>query len=273
MPSVRFTKAVASGNDFIILDNTGGVLGAAGINFAGFALKMCRRKVSIGADGVLVLEDSPRGDLRMRIFNPDGSEVTMCGNGARCAAAYARLKGRCQGDIRMETGAGIVEAAMNGGLVRLKMTDPKDMKLDKNLGIDNHVLMAHYVNTGVPHVVFFVENIEEYPVRDIGSKIRYHSAFSPDGTNANFVKITGPDTIRVRTYERGVEDETLACGTGSVASAIISSVVHGLKSPVKALTSSGETLNVYFEPRGGRVSNVCLEGRAEISYEGEVQYV
>ena len=270
---VDFTKAEASGNDFIIVDNRNNALEGKISDFGDFAKSACMRKYSVGSDGVLVLENSGRADFRMRIFNPDGSEVSMCGNGIRCSSLYAYLAKWCQASMKIETGAGLLEARVDKGLVRVKMTPPDDIKLDQNIGVGKTIMNIHTINTGVPHVVHFTENIGRYPVREMGSKIRYHKVFEPEGTNADFVKMRDKSTIEVRTYERGVEDETLACGTGVVASAVISHLVNGAEEPVNVLTRSGDTLRVYFKKEHSRFSDVYLEGKAHIVYKGGLDYV
>lgn len=281
---INFTKATANGNDFIIVDNRDNKLGEAISDFGDFAKFTCRRRYSIGADGVLLLENSRRADLKMRIFNPDGSEVTMCGNGARCSALYAHAKKWCGRAAKIETGAGILETGINpvrsetsngvnGELIRIKMTPPKGIKLDQNIGVGKTIMNVHTVNTGVPHVVHFVEDIERYSVREAGRKIRYHKLFQPNGANADFVEIRDKSTILVRTYERGIEDETLACGTGVVASAVISSLVNGTEAPVNAVTKSKDILKVHFKKEQNQFRDVYLEGKAQIVFEGEVNYV
>lgn len=271
--NINFTKAVASGNDFIILDNRKNVLGEKITDFNEFAKSTCPRSYSVGADGVLVLEDSGPADFKMRIFNPDGTEVTMCGNGIRCSAMYAYTKKWCGSSMKIETGAGLVEATIKEDYVKVKMTPPKEIKLDQNIGTGKAIMNIHSVNTGVPHVIHFVENIDTYSVKEAGSKIRYHNVFKPEGTNVDFVKKIDRSTISVRTYERGVEDETLACGTGVVASAIISHLVNGIDVPVKVITKSEDVLKVYFKKEHNHLSDVYLEGKAQILFEGSINYV
>lgn len=270
---IGFTKTEAAGNDFIIIDNREKCLKNRIAGFSDFAVFTCRRKHSVGADGLLVLEDSRRADFRMRVFNPDGSEVTMCGNGIRCSAVYASLKKWCASPMKIETGAGMLEAHIESGSVRIKMTPPKDVRLDRSIGAGKTIMNIHSVNTGVPHAIHFVENITNYPVKEMGSKIRYHKMFEPEGTNADFVEPLDQSTISVRTYERGVEDETLACGTGVVASAVISHLARGIEVPVRALTKSKEVLKVYFRKEHNNFRDVFLEGKARIVFEGEVSYV
>ena len=186
--------------------------------------------------------------------------------------------------MTIETGAGILEAQIKEGLltttregltgeVKIKMTPPKDIKLDNSIGTSKTIMNINSINTGVPHAVHFVDNLEKYPVKEIGSKIRYHKFFEPDGTNADFVEVKNKSNIIVRTYERGVEDETLACGTGIVASAIISNLVKGVISPVSVLTRSGDMVKVYFKKEKNAYSSVYLEGKAHIVFEGGMYYV
>ncbi|GAF99021.1 unnamed protein product, partial [marine sediment metagenome] len=188
-------------------------------------------------------------------------------------ALYAYRKKWCGGSMTIETGAGILEAEVNSGSVKVKMTPPEDIKLNQNIGVGKTIMNVHTLDTGVPHVVHFVEDVEKYPVREMGGKIRYHKVFEPDGTNADFVQISGKSTITVRTYERGVEDETLACGTGVVASAVISNLINGTEPPVSAVTKSGDVLTVHFNKERDTFRDVYLEGKAYIIFNGEVDYV
>ncbi|MBI4335891.1 MAG: diaminopimelate epimerase [Candidatus Omnitrophica bacterium] len=265
MKSIKFAKMVASGNDFVVIDTTGGAGSPVpGSRLSAFAKEACDRKYGIGADGLIILEKSKKSDFYMRIFNPDGSEPNMCGNGARCAALF---KGK--GRLKFETKAGIIEAEVNKAVVRIKMTDPKDLWQNIDLSVGTQFYKVHYINTGVPHTVFFVGSVETINVREVGRHIRSHKNFHPGGTNANFAQVSGANSIKVRTYERGVEDETLACGTGSVASALLSFHLKlTKKSPVLVETKSGETLKVYFDYKNNRFSNVWLEGAARIVFEG-----
>lgn len=269
MKSLKFTKAVATGNDFIIVDGRNSSIK----NLPSIAKKVCSRKRSIGADGLLVIERSRGCDFRMRIFNPDGSEAHMCGNGSRCVALYAVTKRIAKKNMTIETLAGDLKAFVNGDIVKVMLTEPKDIRWNFCLMIDKCPYKLSFLNTGVPHVIHFVKDLESIDIKNIGSHLRHHGEFGPEGTNADFVKIVGKDRIRVRTYERGVEDETLACGTGSVASAIISAEVEGLSSPVTVETLSGEKLKVYFEKTEGNFKNIYLEGKAKLAYEGVINDV
>ncbi len=270
---INFTKAVASGNDFVILDAKDKRIGKEGLDYSALAEDLCRRNSSIGADGILVLEAAENADYRMRIINPDGSEVDMCGNGARCSAMYAASRG--WGDkLKFETGAGIIEADVSEKSVKLKMSVPKDMIKELELDLKNiskSVIDLRFINTGVPHVVGIVDDVMMVDVVGVGREIREHEYFAPAGTNVNFVaKSRAEGEVLVRTYERGVETETLACGTGSAASAIMMGIVGKVSSPTKVITKSGETLTIYFDIEGDVISNVYLEGGAELIYEGRV---
>ena len=260
MEKINFTKMVASGNDFVVID---GQKVKKSQSYKLLAINICNRKFGAGADGMLVLEKSKVADVRMRIFNSDGSEAEMCGNGARCAALYIGKK-----DTKLQTKAGIIQAEVRGDSVKIKLTDPKDTKLGIPVPIDNRTLKANFINTGVPHVVIFVEGLDEIDVAGLGRKIRNHKKFTPVGTNVNFIEVLSSNSIKIRTYERGVEDETLACGTGSVASALILALSINTGNNVFVHTKSGEILKVHFKKDGAKFSDVWLQGRAKIVYKG-----
>jgi diaminopimelate epimerase len=265
---IKFYKLCASGNDFILVDNRKNVIKDA----SSFARAVCPRCSAIGADGVLLVEDSKKSDVKMRIINADGSEPEMCGNGARCFALFANRNLGFPKSFTIETIAGEIKAEVNGDLIKVKLTDPFDIKDEETLRIGPDEISYFFINTSVPHVVVFVEDLNGFSIREQGSKIRYHEKFKPQGTNANFVRNLGVNDISIRTYERGVEDETLACGTGSTASAIVSAMRKGCKPPVNVKTRGGETLRVYFDIDGKKVNNVYLEGKASLVYEGTFSY-
>ncbi len=257
---IKFTKMVASGNDFVVIES----LPKVG-SLKKLAREICDRKFGVGADGLLILSKAGLNTIRMRIFNSDGSEAQMCGNGSRCAALYTGKK-----NIKIKTLAGIIMAKVDAGNIRVKLSNPKDIKLDIPLKVSGRNLSVNFINTGVPHAVIFVEGLDKIDVAAIGRQIRFHRKFAPAGTNVNFVEICADNSIKVRTYERGVEDETLACGTGSVASALVT----GCRFPasgsqtINVHTKGGEILKVYFEREGNRFCNVWLEGKASIVYRG-----
>ena len=262
---MNFSKLQGTGNDFIVIDNREKkfekFIGELSVERA--VQKICQRKMGVGADGLILIENSDVADFKWRFFNSDGSTAEMCGNGARCAARFSFEKGIAPQEMKFETLAGIIEAEVNGKEVKVKLTKPFDLRL--NLSIEG--LSGHFINTGVPHFVVFVDRIEDVNVKDVGRRIRFSEVFQPAGTNVNFVE-TRLDKVLVRTYERGVEDETLACGTGSVASALIAGKVFGMKSPVEVVVRSGERLKVYFDEE---MENVYLKGATTWVYDGSLK--
>lgn len=258
MNKLKFTKMVGSGNDFIVI--TGKPPG----NLPGLARILCDRKFGIGADGLLLLDKCKNADLSMRIFNADGSVARMCGNGARCAAFFSGKP-----KVSLRTPAGVIRAEVHGAQVKIQLTAPEDIKLDIPLTVNGRPLKVNFINTGVPHVVVFVNGIDGIDLKSIGRSIRNHPAFSPRGTNVNFVQEEVKNLIRIRTYERGVEDETLACGTGSAAAALIFALKNNLDNLIKVKTQSGEILKIYFQKEDGEFRKVWLEGSARIVYKGE----
>ena len=219
---------------------------------------------------MILIESSENLDFKWRFFNADGSLPDMCGNGARCAARFAFMHGIADRQMAFETLAGTIEAAVGDDTVKIRMTDPKELNTGVSIDVAGTPTALASINTGVPHVVLIVDDIEAVDVVETGRFIRYHPNFSPDGTNANFVAVGKNGTIFIRTYERGVEDETLACGTGNVAAALILARERGLKSPVTLTTRSGGKLTVHFNTHGGRYQDVFLEGDARVIYRGEL---
>lgn len=269
MSKVKFWKMSGAGNDFICLDNRAKKLRLTKKKIAA----ICHRQFGIGADGVLVLEPSPKAgiDFRMRYYNADGGEADMCGNGARCFARFAKSRSGFRKPVmHFLTGAGVVRGEFIKDHVRIGLTLPHDWSLNRNVETSLGAFTVHSVNTGVPHAVLFVDEAEKAPVKDLGRELRFHSAFSPKGTNVNFVQVQDKKKIRVRTYERGVEDETLACGTGVVASVILAHFVKGLASPVKVRVRGGADLTVEFKREGDAITEVRLAGPADFVFQGEI---
>lgn len=264
MEKIEFYKMSGSGNDFIIIDNRRKMVDETDLTH--FIIKICRRKMSVGADGFILVEDSEAADFKWRFYNSDGSTAEMCGNGARCVARFAYLNGISGTDMSFETQAGIVQARVSGERVKIKMTDPSGFKADYMLDLKGSSISVSSINTGVPHVVIVTEGIENAEVVKVGREIRHHPLFAPDGTNVNFLCPVRDNTIAIRTYERGVEDETLACGTGSVAGALIMAHRMNLHSPIQVLTRSGGYLNVFYEEEEGQYTNIFLEGDARVIY-------
>lgn len=271
MALIEFTKMQGAGNDFIMIDNRRGLV--ADERKRAFAVHFCPRALAVGADGVIFLENDPETGLRWDFYNADGSSAEMCGNGARCFALFAQACGLVQpGEaFGFRTLAGIIQAELTtSGRAKIRLTDAPAPMQTPELEICGKKMRLYFINTGVPHAVLPVEDIEALPLREYGAAIRYHEHFSPKGTNANFICQRG-DEVFIRTYERGVEDETLACGTGSVAAAIVAGECYGLKSPIRVRPRSGDTLNISYQ-RGKVISEVYLEGPAVQSFTGTLEF-
>ena len=269
MKEITFTKMQGAGNDFIVIDK-------APVKLKEFANRICDRKRGIGADGVLILGKSKKADYKMRIINADGSEAEMCGNGARCMAAYiAKTKTPGKKWFSIETIAGIILARIEKNSISVRLSNPKDYRANIPVLIGGRKLDVDYIDTGVPHAIIFVDGLKNIDVSKIGRAIRYHKRFSPRGTNADFVEQIGKDLIALRTYERGVEHETLACGTGSVASAIIAylkshpTISDKAQAKIKVQTASKEVLQITFSIKGKSITDVWLKGSATFIAQGE----
>ena len=268
MEPIAFHKMNGCGNDFIIIDGRSARVPS---DLVTFIQRVCRRKLSIGADGLILIEPSNRYDFQWQFYNADGSRAEMCGNGARCAARFAHELGIAGQTMIFNTDAGPIEAEMRGAQVKLKMTPPKDCRIDYDIDVSGEKQVLSSINTGVPHVVLELDGLAEAEIVPQGRAIRYHEAFAPAGTNVNFVYPAGERRLQVRTYERGVEDETLACGTGCVAAALVTAARRGWPSPIPVTTRSGGILTIYFQKDGDRFRDVYLEGDARIVYTGEIR--
>ncbi len=258
-----------AGNDFIVLDNRSGSVKLSRDQVA----RLCDRHRGVGADGVLILVPSSSGkaDWAWDFYNSDGSSGEMCGNGARCFSRFVQKRVGVNGGFTFETGAGIITASFQGDRVTVNLTEPENLRLNDQVPLSIGAQTIHSLNTGVPHAVLFVPDADKAMVQQLGPEVRRHARFAPKGTNVNFVQVLGPNHIRVRTYERGVEGETLACGTGVTAAALISSRVHKFSSPVKVQVQGGEQLEVSFKADGERFTDVRLTGPAEFVFEGRVE--
>lgn len=259
-----------AGNDFIVVEKT------PGICHKKLARTVCDRTNGIGADGLLVLDKSKSCDHKMRIINADGTEAEMCGNGARCLAAYIVKNKKTKKKLfSVETKAGTIMGEADKETAIVKLSDPKDYTPNIPLDLSGREIQVSYIDTGVPHVIVYVHSIDHIDVRGIGRAIRFHSRFEPRGTNVNFVEQESMNIVTARTYERGVEDETKACGTGSVASALITylklnpDITDKKKASMQVRTKSGEILKVTFDLTQGNISNVWLKGSAKFIAEGE----
>jgi diaminopimelate epimerase len=265
---LRFTKMNGAGNDFVMLDNRNGDLHLQPEQI----VRICDRHRGIGADGILLLERGSNGaDFRMRYYNRDGGEAEMCGNGARCFARFANKVTGAGDKITFQTLAGVIGAELHDDLVTLHMSEPTDLRLSIELFADGKKEFVHFINSGVPHVIVPMASVDDVDVRRRGKAIRYHEMFSPKGANVNFIEKRGSNKVAVRTYERGVEDETLACGTGVVASALIFAATEKASGPISVAVRSGSELSVDFKKEGGQFCDVRLTGPAEFVFEGAIQ--
>lgn len=268
MPALQFTKMNGAGNDFVMVDNRDG---AVSLNDAQIAL-LCDRHRGVGADGLLAVE-KPEGtaDFRMRYYNADGAEAEMCGNGARCFARFVnKIAPAASGSVTFETPAGVISARLEGDQVSLGMSQPGPFADGVVLSAAGSELTVYSINTGVPHAVVLVDDLDGTDVVPLGRALRHHHHFQPRGTNVNFVRQLGPQDLAIRTYERGVEDETLACGTGVVASALTIAALTGAASPVRVLVKGGDTLTVAFTAGTDGFRDVILTGPADFVFDGRI---
>src|SRR5512145_723224 len=240
MKKIPFHKIHGNGNDFILIDDRRGILKGKGLS--ALAKQVCHRNRSVGADGLIVIVPSKKADFKWRFFNADGSEAEMCGNGSRCAARFAVLRKIAPKKMAFETLAGIIHAEVKKDTVRVQLTGASGLRMNIPVPLAGSTRTGYFINTGVPHLVYFTENLNAEDVRAVGSATRWHEVFKPAGTNVNFVQIDGSRKLRIRTYERGVEGETLACGTGSVAGALIAAALGKVTSPVTVRTHGGDQL-------------------------------
>jgi diaminopimelate epimerase len=266
---VHFTKMNGAGNDFVLIDNRRGEVKLS----REAVIRICHRQRGIGADGLMMLVPAREGkaDWAWDFYNNDGSTAEMCGNGARCFARFIQKHAGANGRTSFETIAGVISATFEKERVRINLTPPRDLRLNEQVELTTGKSAIHSLNTGVPHAVLFVPDADKAMVQNMGPEIRFHKHFAPKGTNVNFVQALSPGQIRVRTYERGVEGETLACGTGVTASALITAKLHGFKSPVTVKVQGGDTLEVSFREESGTFKDVHLTGPADFVFEGEIQ--
>ncbi|MGD0231277.1 MAG: diaminopimelate epimerase [Syntrophorhabdales bacterium] len=263
MDVLQFFKMSASGNDFIIIDNRDRSVDALFPDVVDFVRRVCRRRHSVGADGLILIERSEGLDFSWRFYNADGSEAEMCGNGGRAAARFAYIQGITGERIAFGTLAGTMRAEVRAdGKVKLQLTRPAGLRLDYPLQLDTKELFVNSVDTGVPHTVLLTDDVDRAPVEELGRPIRYHKSFSPKGTNVDFVQVVDRENVRIRTYERGVEGETYACGTGAVAAGVILQKKGLVDEIVNIRTRGGEIVRVYVN------EDVYLEGSARVIYAG-----
>ena len=261
---LAFTKMAGGGNDFVVIDNRTAKLDDG----SDLARRICTRALSVGADGLILVESSVRATFRMRYYNADGSLAAFCANGTRCAARFAFVNVIAGRKMTIETGAGLIGAEISdGGLVTLSLAEPHSFQPRRPLEVGEKTISGSSIVVGVPHyVVFLRDDLWSQDINPLGRAIRAHRDLQPDGANANFVVVRDPHAIEVRTWERGVEGETLSCGSGVVASAVTAALFGRVTSPVSVLTRSGITLEVAFALRGGYVEEVRLRGDARVIY-------
>jgi diaminopimelate epimerase len=270
---IEFTKMTGAGNDFVVIDNRAKRIRAA----SKVARILCDRRWGIGADGLLLLEKSRVAPYKMMYYNADGSYGGMCGNGGRCIAWFAFTKGIAGKTHEFEALDHAYAVKIRKNEVVLTMKDPRNLRIGDEIVLDSGKLRINSIDTGSSHVVVPVEDLpgdvslKDVDVLGIGRKLRFHSHFMPSGTNVNFVERVGGNAIRIRTYERGVEDETLACGTGSIASAIVGARLWNLKSPIKVIPKSKMPLMIAFSDKDGAIGRVQLAGPASVVYTGGIE--
>jgi diaminopimelate epimerase len=271
---IHFYKMTGAGNDFILIDNRNGEIDAD--HCSDLVISACRRKLSAGADGMVLIENDPEVDFKWRFFNSDASEAEMCGNAARCAVRFANLTGIVdKTEMAFRTLPGIIQGKLIGSRVKVRMTAPHSLALDLHLEADGLAFDFDFINTGVPHAVCFVKDmggIEDADVSGWGRPFRFHPHFQPAGSNINFAYLQDEHRMIVRTYERGVEGETLACGTGVIASVLTAAARDRVVSPVEVKTQGGEFLTIYFEKKddSGEFRDVFMEGEARVVYEADL---
>lgn len=269
LDGLNFSKMAGGGNDFVVIDNRTAKIADAGE----LTRRICTRALSVGADGLILIEGSARATFRMRYYNADGGLAAFCGNGTRCAARFAFLNVIAGRKMTIETDAGIVGAEIgDGGLVTISMPTPHSFRAQRPLTIGDQTVRGSFMMVGVPHYVTFLRgDLWSQNIVPLGIAIRRHRDLEPDGgANANFVVVRDEHSIEVRTYERGVENETLACGSGVVASAVTSAIFGKVQSPVSVLTRSGITLEVSFTLRDGHAEDVRLKGDARLIYRATI---
>lgn len=265
---LQFTKMHGAANDFVMLDDREGR-----VPWQDYVLmsQLAARRTGIGCEGIILIQQSNRADFRMRFLNPDGTEVDMCGNGARCAAFYAHKIGAAKRSMTMETSCGLLDAELVGACnVRVWMPEPTARVYGMAVHVDGRKIVGDYINTGVPHFVVRLETLEGLDVETLGRALRLHPAFAPEGVNVDFVAQREPSRLSMRTYERGVEAESGACGTGAVAAAITAVEAHAGTLPVVVRTGGGFILTVDSDWRGNRCTGLTLDGPVREVYSGVI---
>ncbi len=263
---IPFAKYVGCGNDFILIDNRDAIF----LHSPHLIRSLCERCLGIGADGIVLLENSLQADAKMHIFNSDGSEAEMCGNGIRCLISWVSQRGIPDRRITIETNQGVLKGQrLKNSLISIEMSDPKDFFWDQEIIFDNDAIVVDYLNTGVPHVVHLTGHCDAFELNRWGPFIRNHPYWQPKGTNFTIGQRLDSTSFSARTYERGVEGETLACGTGAVALALASARKYHLNGPLKVITKSKDPLYVDYKLADrSSFSQVVMIGPAKLVYTG-----
>jgi diaminopimelate epimerase len=268
--SINFWKMHGAGNDFILVDDRGKCFP---VNDKKFIADICARRTGIGCEGLILVQKSETADFAMQFFNPDGNEASMCGNGARCIARLAYDLNIAGKEMQIATAAGVIRAEiLPDNLVCLHLPPPKDYRHNHKLVIsDGTVITYDFIDSGVPHVIVQTENLANYPVAKHGIEIVHHADFAPAQTNVNFIERLNRNNLEIRTFERGVEEETLACGTGITAAAVTQALGNTVQPPVKVHTAGGDTLVVDFDISIETIRNVRLTGPVAYVFKAELQ--
>ena len=267
--NIPFWKMHGASNDFILVDDRDR---SFPIHDHAWLAKISSRRTGVGCEGIILIQPSTTSDFRMRFFNPDGNEVEMCGNGARCVARLAHDIGIASNRMAFDTASGLIHAETEGDNILIQMTEPHSWKFDQPITFGGQVYTRHFVDSGVPHVVIPVDDLEAIDVQAFGATVRYHEDYAAHGANANFVQVTGPSSLRVRTYERGVENETLACGTGIVACALIGGRMGWVDPPIWVTPASGDVIEINYDLTDEGATNVTMRGPTELVFEGILTY-
>ncbi|CAF23166.1 diaminopimelate epimerase [Candidatus Protochlamydia amoebophila] len=262
-----FTKYVGCGNDFILFDNRNGKFPFS----IPLIQQLCHRQWGVGADGIILLENSTIAHARMRIFNADGSEAEMCGNGLRCLIDWMESLNILHSIYSIETNNHVLKAWKSASNITIEMGSPNKLNWNVPISFESKIYYVHSLNTGVPHIILFAENIEQFPLERMGPFIRYHPLWKPDGTNFSIVQHLHGQTFMIRTYERGVEAETLACGTGATAAALAAAFQYRLSAPISMQTRSGICLEIGFTLLNQKFTNVTMTGPALAVFNGSIK--
>lgn len=270
--SIPFSKYTGCGNDFILIDNRNEIYPKEEVDLIG---RLCDRQFGVGADGVILLEKSVQADFVMRIFNPDGSEAEMCGNGIRCLGKFLQELNIEGPDFKIEVVGKIYPLSLHeDGTVSVAMLPPPRIDWDIDLTVGRKSFKVDFLDTGVPHATIAVDDLEKFDLDTIGPKIRYHAHFEPQGTNVDIYNIdrNSLSTIHIRTYERGVERETMACGTGATACALVAWKRESLPNPIKVQVASNDTLEFEITETNDKIQRIIMKGPAEFVFRGDFSY-